>query len=146
MAKKKSQKPGDFNIYTPYTVTSWLEKQNFFRAVHRKYPGKADRLKSAMRNYTNRIMARLKFSPTFKIDDNLYECVQYVVSMARFIRDLLSSNAKPPFQVDLVLAVRGVVSQVGYGNREASDEEDDEDPSPFPAMDPRKDHVGYVQD
>eukprot|EP01083_Nonionella_stella_P093345 261587_1 len=146
MAKKKAQKPGDFNIYTPYTVTSWLEKQNFFRAIHRKYPQKADQLKSAMRNYTNRIMARLKFTPTFKIDDDLSQCVQYVVAMPRFIHRLMASTARPPFQVDLVIAVRGVASQVGDDNRESSDDEDDEDPSPFPAMDPRKDHVGYVQD
>eukprot|EP01084_Bolivina_argentea_P058348 106558_1 len=55
----------------PLTVAVWTQKNKFFIALRRKYPQKANQLQSAMINYSNRIMNRLQFQPTYKIEDDI---------------------------------------------------------------------------
>mmetsp|Transcript_43958 Transcript_43958/g.39186 ORF Transcript_43958/g.39186 Transcript_43958/m.39186 type:complete len:336 (-) Transcript_43958:47-1054(-) len=111
------------------TVNTWAQKNKFFMALKKKYPQKADQLLSAMTNYCNRIMNRLQFQPIYKINDNLQQIVEYISTMPQFIRSFLikSSKASPPFQVDLLIAVYEVQSQLADDNTHEEEDPDEDD-------------------
>ena len=78
-------------------VDAWA-KENVF--MQRLQKGLREHMTAAIKNYGNRIMARLKLNPDAKIKDNLFEIVEYVTSIPSFIKTLLDNlKAVPPFQV-----------------------------------------------
>ena len=135
-----------------FTVSTWIQKQKFFVDLNKKYQNRAEQLGSAMTNYCNRIISRLQLPPIYKIQDNLQQIVEYIASIPAFIRRFLlnSSKANPPFQVELLIAVRGVKSQLAEETHPDTDDDDDDETedettSKLTEMDPTFDHIGNVQ-
>merc|ERR1740123_1541414 len=118
------------------TVSTWTKKNKYFMSLKRTYSTKEVKLVSAMTSYSKRIMARLQFTPNYKISDSLREIVEYLVSIPQFISN---KNLTPPFQVDLLIAVKkaidvrdveqGAASDADYDAESSCDEEKETDPS-----------------
>merc|ERR1712045_250981 len=111
------------------TVQDWAQKNKFMIALKKSHQNTANELISAMSSYSSRIMNRLNFIPNVKINDNLKEIAEYIVSIPALIKKLLEApgtSATPPFQIDLLVAVKGVTSQVLMENKSEDDDEDDD--------------------
>merc|ERR1740123_186603 len=136
-AKRKNKKALDL------TVSTWTKKNKYFAALKRTYSAKESRLVSAMTSYSHRIMARLQFTPNYKISDSMREIVEYLVSVPQFISN---KNLTPPFQVDLLIAVKKVIDvRDANADTNASDNDDAESScDEEKEVDPSIDHIGSL--
>jgi len=135
-------------------LKTWAGNNVYMRRLKDYDEGKRDLMVSAMTTFSTRIMPRLRYtSPTFKIRDSLFEIAEYVTSIPLFIATLMNqkyNRSVPPFQFDLVIAVKDVVSVDGDEELDSDDDDDEDDEderdvnSPQ-ALDPTEDHVGHVQ-
>ena len=66
-------------------VGTWAMKNKFCKALKRYYPRNELQLRQAMTSYSNRILTRLQFEPSYKIDDSLQQIAEYIVSIPLFI-------------------------------------------------------------
>ena len=89
-------------------IKDWTQKNKYMMELKRSKSHKhiATEIESAMASYGGRIMNRLQFIPTIKINDDLNQICQYVVTTTTFIKRLVEQeNASPPFQVKIKLSI-----------------------------------------
>eukprot|EP01084_Bolivina_argentea_P251388 421614_1 len=127
-------------------VSEWAQQNAFMQQLKATYPKIELQLESAIVNYGNRIMKQLLLIPTLKIKDNLKEICEYIASIPAFIQTLLDKlNGGAPFQVDLYIAVREIISHVTDIKDDNNDDEQDEKDELIQQLDPSKDWIGNVQ-
>merc|ERR1712228_654239 len=137
--KQKEKKMPDL------TVVTWTKKNKFCKALNKANESKGQQLESAMTSYANRIMNRLQFEPSYKIEDSLQQIIEYIVSIPLFIKNLIAKDSIPPFQVDLLIAVKKVIAAFP----EIIDEDDDDVDQSHDEkddVDPNIDHIGSIHD
>ena len=94
-------------------------------------------------------MNRLQLPPTYKVKDSMQGVLEYVLEASLFIKGLIdnaSSVCSPPFQVDLLVAVKEVEAQFAEQpviTPEADDIDSDSD-GEEQKMDPQADNIGDV--
>eukprot|EP01084_Bolivina_argentea_P251387 421613_1 len=130
------------------SINDWARNNSFMRALKTKDEKLEKTLESSMETYSTRIMQRLELKPSIKIKDDLEHISKYVAAVPGFIDNLLTNEyAIPPFQVDLVIAVKGVELHDVFNDVNDDDDDDDEKLTQNkPILDPKIDHIGNVQE
>eukprot|EP01083_Nonionella_stella_P020917 58011_1 len=127
------------------SVGKWAKSTAFMRGLQEKYPNERldEKLESAMKTYSKRIMQRLQFEkPTFKVNDNMAQICEYVASMPVVIKNLMDRQmAAPPFQVELMVHVNTVDAHVIADN----DDYDEYDDELEQKLDPQANHIGAIR-
>jgi len=139
----------------PLTVEQWAKSNPYMKRLLAMSKKKRDQVSSGIKNYGNRIMPRLQYdSALFKIKDSLAEIAMYASSIPSFIKKTLlgAEGAVPPFQFELVIAVReseGVKDEGGDDSDDDDEEDDDDDDEEkkenAKSSDPSCDQIGDVQ-
>eukprot|EP01084_Bolivina_argentea_P067732 123306_1 len=85
-------------------------------------------------------------STTVKIKDDLQQISEYIAAIPAFIKHILQQSRCAPFQLDLLIVVKGVESVMCDENNDSDDDDDDDDNEndDEQQLDPNNDNIGDV--
>ena len=86
----------------------------------------AEKLENGMKNFQKRICPKFQFDHRLKINDDIPTFLFYIIQTAQSIHKLLDDNVLPPFQVDLLIAVKDLVDVSNNAIFEFDDDDDDD--------------------
>ena len=87
-----------------------------------------EKISNGMKGYCNRILPTFQFTPQQTINDNIEKISDYILVTSIFIQNLIkTSHVVPPFQIDLLIAVRDISSGTKPLEIDLSDDGDDGD-------------------
>lgn len=92
-------------------INEWIKTGSCIEEISLKasQPNLNKGLRNAIQNYV-KIASSFEFKSTKLIDDNIEDIAYYVSQTSQFIENLIENhNASPPFQLDLLIAVKNVV-------------------------------------
>eukprot|EP01084_Bolivina_argentea_P044447 81786_1 len=106
------------------SIENWIQNNPFIQSL--KSTDK-DRLKQAMITFSKRIMQRIQLKPILKVNDDLKQITEYIMATTTFISKLVNNLCcTPPFQVDLLIAVKEGSIRVDEYTFDTDEDEDDE--------------------